>query len=352
MSDSTVTSNYHSRNRKRALITISMGALALLSILVTLGFGVYNISIAEAIKVFFDYVFGNEIAYHDELYIIHTRLPRGIMAVAMGAGLALCGVVMQNVMRNPMAEPYTMGVSSAAFFGVVIAMGYNISLIPLMDQEFTFIINAFVFALIPVAVILTISRFKTLTSTSMILIGIALMFVFSSFTQMILLTMPSESMASAYNWRVGSLSKVDWDTVLYVLPVIVVTSCILMCFSRKLDMMYMGDRNTQTVGVRPNMLRIVSMAVVSLMTAAIVSFTGTIGFIGLVAPHVARMFVGSINKHLIPFSMVIGALFLSVADMIAKISGVNGLPVGVITSMVGGPLFIYILIKRGKKVWS
>ena len=352
MSESAVIRKFHARNRKRLLITTLLAIAALFSILVTLGFGVYNISVSEAIQVFFDYITGKKVDYHDELYIINTRLPRGIVAVAIGAGLAICGVVMQNVMRNPMAEPYTMGVSSAAFFGVVIAMGYDVSLIPGLSPRLAYIVNAFFFSLIPVAIILIISRFRTLTSTSMILIGIAIMYVFSSFTQMMLLTLPSETMASAYNWRVGSLSKVTWESVKYVLPVVIIASSGLFCLSRKLDMMYMGDRNTQTVGVNPNRLRIVSMAMVSVMTATIVSFTGTIGFIGLVAPHVARMFVGSVNKYLMPFSMVIGALFLSLADMIAKISGASGLPVGVITSMVGGPLFVYILIKRGKKVWS
>ncbi len=117
-------------------------------------------------------------------------------------------------------------------------------------------------------------------------------------------------------------------------------------------MMYMGDRNAQTVGINPNAIRIISMTLVSVMTATVVCFTGTIGFIGLVAPHVARMIVGSVNKYLMPFSMAFGALFLVAADTVAKVSGANGLPVGVISSLVGGPMFVYILIKRGKKVWS
>ena len=345
-------SRYITKNRKKLIYSVLIAITAFAFIFITLGFGVYKISISDAIQVVIDHIMGNEVNYHDDLYIWNTRLPRGILAVAMGAGLALCGVVMQNVMHNPMAEPYTMGVSSGAFFGVVIAMVYGITIVPFMGYNWGLMVNAFVFALIPVAIILIISRFRTLSSTAMILIGIAIMYLFSSITQLMLLTATSETLASAYNWRVGSLSMVTWDTVVYTLPLIVIVSIAICFIHKKLDIMYMGDRNAQTVGINPNHVRLISMGLVSVMTAAIVSFTGTIGFIGLVAPHVARMFVGSVNKYLIPFSMAFGALFLVAADTVAKISGANGLPVGVISSMVGGPLFIYILVKRGKKVWS
>ena len=345
-------SRYFLKNRKKVVWTVVMAVLAILFIFVTLGFGVYRISIPEAIMVFIDKILGNEINYHDELYIWNARLPRGIVAVIVGAGLAICGVVMQNVMHNPMAEPYTMGVSSGAFFGVIIAMVYNVSIVPWFGDHVALVSNAFLCALIPVAVILLITQFRKLTSTAMILIGIALLFLFSSISQMMLLSASAETLAQAYSWRVGSLANMGWEDVAILLPVVTIVSIAIMMLSRKLDMMYMGDRNAQTVGINPNRIRILSMTLVSVMTATIVCFTGTIGFIGLVAPHVARMFVGSVNKYLMPFSMAFGALFLVVADTVAKVSGANGLPVGVISSLVGGPLFVYILIKRGRKVWS
>lgn len=345
-------STYLSKNRIKIVMTVIMAAFALTFIIITLGFGVYKISIAEAFQVFIDKITGKEVNYHDNLYIWDMRLPRGILAVTIGAGLALCGVVMQNVMHNPMAEPYTMGVSSGAFFGVVIFMVYDISILPWFGNHTATVANAFVCALIPVAVILVITQFRTLTSTAMILIGIALLYLFSSVTQMMLLSASSETLASAYAWRVGSLSNMTWEEVSIIVPVVIILSIAIFTLSKKLDLMYMGDRNAQTVGINPNVIRIGSMMLVSLMTATIVCFTGTIGFIGLVAPHVARMIVGSVNKYLMPFSMAFGALFLVVADTIAKVSGANGLPVGVISSMVGGPMFVYILIKRGKKVWS
>lgn len=343
---------YFKKNRYKLILIVVFSVMALLSVMITLGFGVYNISIIDAIEVFFDHIFGNEVNYHDNLYIWDTRLPRGILALVVGAGLALCGCVMQNVMHNPMAEPYTMGISSGAFFGVVISMVFGISILPWMGDYPAMIANAFIFALIPVSVIIVITRFRKVTSTGMILIGIAMLYLFSSITQMILLSASSETLASAYAWRVGSLANRSWEEVAVVTPVVIIVSIAIFSMYRKLDMMYMGDRNAQTVGINPDRVRLVSMMLVSLMTATIVSFTGTIGFIGLVAPHVARMIVGSSNKYLMPFSMAFGAFFLIAADTVAKISGANGLPVGVISSLVGGPMFVYILIKRGKKVWS
>jgi len=343
---------YFKKNRFKLMLIALFSIMALVSVLITLGFGVYDISIPDAIKVFFNHIFGNEVNYHDDLYIWETRLPRGILALVVGAGLALCGCVMQNVMHNPMAEPYTMGISSGAFFGVVISMVFGISILPWAGDYTEMIANAFICALIPVSVIIIITRFRKISSTGMILIGIALLYLFSSVTQMILLSASSETLASAYAWRVGSLANRSWEEVAIVTPVVIIVSIIIFSMSKKLDMMYMGDRNAQTVGINPNKVRLVSMMLVSLMTATIVSFTGTIGFIGLVAPHVARMIVGSSNKYLMPFSMAFGAFFLIAADTVAKISGANGLPVGVISSLVGGPMFVYILIKRGKKVWS
>ena len=352
MGDTVFITGYFKKNRYKLILIALFTLLAGISVFLTLGFGVYDISIADAIKVFFDHIFGNEVNYHDDLYVWNTRLPRALLALVVGAGLALCGCVMQNIMHNPMAEPYTMGISSGAFFGVVLFMVFGMSLIPWFGDYPAMVINAFLGALIPVAVIVVITRVRKVSSTGMILIGIAILYLFSSITQMMLLSASSETLASAYAWRVGSLANRSWEEVAIVTVVVIIVSIAIFMMSRKLDMMYMGDRNAQTVGINPNRIRIVSMLLVSIMTATVVCFTGTIGFIGLVAPHVARMIVGSSNKYLMPFSMAFGAFFLIAADTVAKISGANGLPVGVISSLVGGPMFVYILIKRGKKVWS
>ena len=181
-----------------------------------------------------------------------------------------------------------------------------------------------------------------------------LLYMFSSISQYIMVTASSETLSDIYNWRIGSLGRMEKnfeDLALMAALTIPLTLILVLC-SKRLDIMYAGDRNAKTMGLNAKRFRILVMSIVSLITATVVSFTGTIGFIGLVGPHVARVFVGSNNRYLIPCSAFFGAAFLVLADTIAKVSGAGGLPVGVISSLVGGPLFLYILIKRSKKVWN
>ena len=343
---------YHKQSIRKYSFSIIFAVITLLSLIVALGIGTYRISFLDSLSVFFDHILGNVTDQLGDVYIWYGRLPRAIGALTVGAGLALCGAVMQNVMNNPLADPYTVGVSSGAFLGAVLSMIGGFAILPFLPDDVSLIVNAFVFSLIPVAVILLISKFKNLSPTAIILLGVAMMYVFSSITQYLMISSEAEDLADAYSWRVGYLSRVDWEVLPYIVITVVVLSILLAILYKKLGIMYMGDNSARTLGVNAKRMRIVTLFLVSLMTAGIVCFTGTIGFIGLVAPHIARVFVGSKNKHLLPASAAFGAAFLIIADLIAKMSGANGLPVGVISSMVGGPLFLYILIKQRKKVWN
>ncbi|MFA7063542.1 MAG: iron ABC transporter permease [Methanomethylophilus sp.] len=342
---------YIKSNRKKVVVIVLMAVVAAVSVLFTLGFGVYSISLADALTAFFDHIRGTAWSLKADHYIWDIRLPRALGALVIGAGLAFAGAIMQNDMRNPLAEPYTMGIASGAFLGAVLSLILGFSLIPSLTGDWATVCNAFIFSLIPTAVIVVISRFRKLTPTAMILVGIALLFIFSSISQVIMVAAPSESMADAYNWRVGTLSKVTWENLPIMAGAVALITIPMYFFSSKLDVMYLGDRAATTLGVNANRVRIVSLFLVSLMTAAIVSFTGTIGFIGLVGPHVARILVGSRNCYLLPASATFGALFIILADTVAKVCGASGLPVGVISAMIGGPLFIYILIRQKKSVW-
>lgn len=343
---------YHQLGRRKILFFLLLAAVAVIAIFLTLGFGVYKIGIFDAIATLFNHLAGNPVNPSDDHYVFDVRLPRAIGAIAVGAGLAVGGAVMQNVLRNPLAEPYTIGISSGAFLGAVLSLVFGFSIIPTLSGDMATVVNAFLFSLIPVSIILLVSRFKKLSSATMILLGIAVMFVFSSISQTIMVTCSSESLSDVYNWRVGTLAKVTWGNLPFIIVFTVAISALLMSFSKKMDLINTGDKIAQILGVNVERLRLALMVFVSLMTAALVSFTGTIGFIGLVGPHVARMFVGSSNRYLIPAAAAFGGTFLILADTVAKVSGINGLPVGVISAMIGGPLFIYILIKRNKKVWA
>ncbi|MBO4797846.1 MAG: iron ABC transporter permease, partial [Candidatus Methanomethylophilaceae archaeon] len=256
----------------------------------------YDISLADSITVFIQHLTGNITDFKADRYIWDVRLPRAIGTVVLGAGLSVAGAVMQNNFRNPLAEPYTMGISSGAFFGVVIGMVTGISILPGLPVQAGYTVNAFLFSLVPIGMILLISRFKNVTPVSMILIGIAIMFLFNSVSQILLLASSAETLQDAYLWRVGNTSRIDWDALPVMVPVTAAVIVIVWLLSDKLNVMYAGDRGAQSMGIKPQKLRLASLTIVSLMTASIVSLTGTIGFIGLVGPHIARIFVGSNNR--------------------------------------------------------
>ncbi len=343
---------YRSSNRRKIIFIISFILICCVFFIITLGFGTYKISIVDSISAFFTRLMGGEIGINEEEYIWNTRVPRALGSIAVGAGLAVAGAVMQNDFKNPLAEPYTMGISSGAFLGATLSIVMGISIIPFVTGTYVTMVNAFIFSLIPVGVIILLSKFRKMTPMMMILTGIAIMFFFSSISQIIMVLAPSESMADAYGWRVGSVGRLRWDVIPFVLISTVIFSILIYIFAEKMNVMYVGDRCTKTLGENPVNIRVITLILASLLTAGIVSFTGTIGFIGLVGPHVARIFVGSNNRYFIPASAAFGATFILIADTIAKISGPNGLPVGVISSMIGGPLFIWILIKQRKSAWT
>ena len=328
-----------------------MALVAVGAFFLTLSFGVYDISFSDAVGTFFGHLTGDYVDPTDDHYIWDVRTPRAIGAILVGAGLSVAGVVMQNDFKNPLADPYTMGISSGAFLGATLSLVLGISLIPALSGNAATVVNAMVFSLIPTAIIIAVARFRKMTPVAMILTGIAVMYLFSSITQIILVSATAESLSDAYQWRVGSLNRVTWDSLPVMLAVDVVMIILLWLLSGKLNVMYAGDRGAQTLGETAQRIRVVTMVMASLMTACLVCYTGTIGFIGLVGPHVARIFVGSNNRYLIPASAAFGAAFVILADTVAKVSGANGLPVGVICSMVGGPLFIWILIRQRKSAW-
>ena len=340
----------HERNRKAAF-TLAMVAIAVAAFFLTLGVGTYKITEWDAIVAMFDHISGNIVNETDDYYVWTYRVPRAIGAIFVGGGLAIGGVVMQNMLRNPLAEPYTMGVSSGALFGVTLSIGLGITVFPYLGDDVGTMVNAFIFSLIPVAVIMLVSVFKKVTPVMMILTGIAVMYLFSAITQIVLVTSSSETMSEIYSWNIGTLARVDWDNLPFLVVATTVFSVAIYSLSRYLDVMYVGDRSAQSLGLKASAFRLLAMVLTCLLTATLVSCTGTIGFVGLVAPHVARIFVGSTNRYLIPASAAFGAAFLICADMIAKALGTGSLPVGVISSLVGGPLFLYILIRQRKYAW-
>ena len=275
-------------------------------------------------------------------------MPRLMFAIVAGAGLAVAGAAMQSMMKNPLADPYTTGISSGASFGAVIAIAFGISI---GSTSAGTTILAFFFALVPATVILLLSTFKKTTPSMMILAGLSVMYIFNAMTQYIMLVVDSETMEAAYQWTIGTLSKSSWSTLPIMLIVVVLGSFAILSMTKYLNAMNSGDNYAKTVGVDVKRIRIIILVLVSVIAAAIVSFTGIIGFVGLVAPHITRIFLGSDNKLLIPGSLLVGAVVLVVCDIVAKLFTTTALPIGIVTAFIGGPMFLFLIIRQKKEVW-
>ncbi|MGN0098484.1 MAG: FecCD family ABC transporter permease, partial [Candidatus Methanomethylophilaceae archaeon] len=247
---------------------------------------------------------------------------------------------------------YMMGISSGASLGVCLAAISGITLIGTVGSMMGQVVMAFVFSLIPMTVILIFSLKRRTTPTKIILIGVAVSYVFSACSTILMLTADEQTLADVYEWNVGSFASITWESLPIPFIVTVIGMVLSMSMNRRINVMMSGDKTAHSLGINTNRTTLVLMLIVSLMTAAVVSFCGTIGFIGLVGPHIARIFVGSESRYLIPASAAFGAVFLLMANSVASVAGQMGLPVGVVSAIIGCPLFLFILLRMRKSAWA
>jgi iron complex transport system permease protein len=310
--------------------------------------GSYPITVTEVYSIIWQGLFKN-VETTKEIVVWNLRLPRILMGILAGMGLAIAGTMMQGILRNPLASPFTLGISAGAGFGAALAILLGAGIVA---GEYLIIGNAFFFALIPTFIILGLTRYKRATPEMMVLAGIAMLYIFSAATTFLMYFSEAEAVKEAYFWMVGCLGRASWDNLL---PVSIVLACCiipLMWKSWDINVMGAGDEIAKSLGVNVGRTRIFIMMVASLMTAGIVCFTGTIGFIGLVAPHMCRMVIGGDNRFLIPASGLFGAALLLGADTIARtIIAPVILPVGILTAFMGGPLFLYLIMRRRREFW-
>lgn len=341
---------------KGVIATVILLILAAVVFIFSLSISQYPIGFGEAYRILIDNITGNAnpISYAERTknqIVMEMNLPIAIGGLAVGAVLAVGGAVMQNIVKNPLADPYTTGISSGAYFGVTIYVVLGISVLPLTYGSTAQIINAFVFALIPASAIIIMSTFKKTSSTMMVLIGIGVMYMFSASSTMLKVIASPEALSEIYVWGVGSIGKITWDNIPLLIGATVVILVVMMFLSAKINILASDDKMSTALGVNPYRSRLLLLVIISITTAVAVCFTGTIGFVGLVAPHIARMLVGSNARYLIPCSAAVGAFMLLAADCIARNIGPAGLPVGVITALIGSPIFLYFLIRQKKSAW-
>jgi len=300
--------------------------------------GVSYDRIEEPVKFWNDYIVWN------------STMPRVLGAIVCGAGLAVCGAAMQVVLNNPLAEPYTLGVSSGAVFGACLAiiLGFTFGNI----GTYGIIGNAFIFALVPCAMIIVlVGVMKGISPVTMILAGTAISYFFSGLTTLMMVRTDDDTLTSSFRWQIGSLTDIDWNNIWIILIGTVVCTAILMLTTKYLNALALGDKSATSLGVDVNKVRYTILIVSSLMVAVILSFTGIIGFIGLLAPHMVRTILGADNRYVIPASMLLGPVILLFADTISRFLAEVDLPVGIVMMFVGSPIFLYILLgRRGRRM--
>ena len=333
------------KRRKKRFLPFVLGVVLLSSMFAATGIGVITIpmevilqSIGQKFGLFRDL----EIADYYQVTLWQLRIPRIVMSVLAGASLAVCGAVFQSIFRNPVCDPYILGISSGASLGAAIAfiLGWDASL-------FGITLPALVTALLTLLLILSIARIKGKHNTNtLLLIGIALNFFISAVITLLVVVNQKE-MHKIYFWTMGSLSHVSWFEIAWLLPIMIACVFILFYYSKSLNIMQVGTETAQTLGIDTQKTTYIVLITSSVLISVVVSFCGSIGFIGLIMPHVARLLFGSNNRSLFTYSLFFGAFFLLIADTLARtIATPAELPVGSITALAGAPYFIYLILKK------
>ncbi len=285
-----------------------------------------------------------------ETIILDIRLPRVILAGIVGASLATAGATYQGLFRNPLADPYLIGVAQGASLGAVIgfslpaawqAMG--IGSVPLF---------AFVGALVSTAIVYGLARVdKIIPVTTLILAGVALGALLGSVVSYLIIS-SGEKMHGIIFWLMGSFSLSQWADVKIVIPYVVIGTVVILLYSRQLNVIQLGEEQAQQLGINVERLKLILLVAATLITAAAVSFVGTIGFVGIIVPHAVRLIWGADHRFLLPLSILTGAIFLIVADVVARTAlEPTEIPIGVITAICGAPFFLYLLRRRKRVIF-
>ena len=330
------------RNQLRSLCFLVFLALfLLLSILLSLRAGSYNTPVTELIKG----VFGKSADKKINLVVQNNRMPRICTAIIAGAGLGLAGCILQAILHNPLASASTLGVSQGATFGAAFAI-----VVMNMTGSIGISIYSFLGSIAVAIVILGLSRFKQVSAEGIVLAGVAISSMLSGATTLIQYFANEIQLTSLVFWTFGDLGSTGWEDLR---PMgIIVLILLVYCFAHRWDYnaLLNGEETAVSLGIHVQQLTLTNMVPCCLTCSIIVSNVGLINFIGLVAPHIVRMVVGNNHVYLIPGSILAGAALLLLGDLIARVAIMPIiLPIGAITSFLGGPLFLYLLFKGGRK---
>ncbi|MGM8216036.1 FecCD family ABC transporter permease [Bacillaceae bacterium W0354] len=279
-----------------------------------------------------------------ETIVWNIRFPRVILGAIVGAALALAGAIYQGVLRNPLADPYILGVSSGASFGAALVIGFGWQLFWL--GRFTLPFVAFVFGFVTLMIVYLLSRVQNKVRLETIILAGVVVQAFIGACLSLIMALSNEKLQTIIFWMMGSLSLTSWDYNIIIFPIIAVTAVISLFFIKEINMLGLGEEAAHHSGVSVQRTRFLLLLLASIMTGAAVSVSGAIGFVGLVVPHIIRLIFGSDYRVILPLSIIGGAIFLVSADLFARLLlSPRELPLGIITAFLGAPFFGYLLRK-------
>ena len=334
---------------RRVTLLVIVTVLLPIMLCISISVGVASVPLRDTITI----LCGGEADPILVRIVLDNRLPQALAAVLAGMGLAVSGATMQGVLRNPLASPMTLGISNAAAFGAALVLFFGGASVSTTDKSMiggglsqgTISLGAFGCAVVAAVLILLLGRLRGARSEVIILVGVALNSLFVAGITLLQYLADDQRLAAIVYWTFGDTVRANWNAIMLMTACLIPISAWFLSQSWNYNAIIFGEETALGLGVPVRRLRLVTMLLSSFLTAILVSLLGIIGFVGLVVPHVARLFVGSDNRFLIPFSLVFGGLLLLTADTLARI---HMLPVSILTAFVGVPVFLGLLLgKRG-----
>ncbi|WBV44856.1 iron ABC transporter permease (plasmid) [Pseudoroseomonas cervicalis] len=339
---------YRALSRKRLVL---LGVLALLlaaSLVADLALGPARYAYGEVLKA----LLGLDAPLDVTVVVREIRMPVALMAVVVGASLSVAGAQMQTVLNNPLASPFTLGISAAAGFGAALGFVLGVSLLPSGWSAWTIPANAFLCAMGCSLLIHALSQRRGMGTETIVLLGIALVFTFNAALAALEFIASEQALAAVVFWTMGSLGRTTWPKLGIATLVLVAVWPFFLRQAWSLTALRLGEHKAASFGIQVGRLRLQTILLVSALAAISVAFVGTIGFVGLVGPHIARMLVGEDQRFFLPASAISGALLLSAASVLSK-SIIPGLilPIGVVTALVGVPFFFSLILSTRSRSW-
>ncbi|MEM7652251.1 MAG: iron ABC transporter permease [Pseudomonadota bacterium] len=335
-------------NRRITLLLVGGVAVLLLSLSFAISVGAVQIPLSTVWGIFLNKLASGLVeqtwSQGRESIVWEIRFPRALLAMMVGAGLAIVGASLQAVTRNPLADPHLLGISSGGAFGAILALLHTGLFIGLLTVP----LLAFIGALGATAIVLGVSRFTDATSADrLVLAGVAVSFIIMAGANVLIFLGDPRATHTVVFWMLGGLGLAQWNQLVY--PLVVLICCALWLFSQAtvLNAMTIGDETASTLGIPVARFRLSVFVVGALITGVMVAFSGIIGFVGLMIPHIVRMLVGGDYLRVLPFSALIGAVFLLWADIAARtVMAPEDMPIGIVTGLVGGIFFVWLLRKK------